>query len=182
MANHVWTHANVLSEKEEVHKQLSEWFDIPCTWNEAHIRGTVEPIFGKYDNYPREEIGPKWILVEDVNPDAGETGILFCSAWSFADGYMKKFVEKVVEMDEDAIVQFKVDGEGDDFLIGGYGSKNGFTYYEEASPDRPWEEQCEEEGLDYDVEIEKFYDEVIEIQEDMIITSINDVDKGDSLK
>ena len=29
MANHVWTHANVLSEKEEVHKQLSEWFDIP---------------------------------------------------------------------------------------------------------------------------------------------------------
>ena len=49
MANHVWTRTQVLSEKVEVHEQLFEWFGDLTGWNEPHIRGTVEPIFGKYE-------------------------------------------------------------------------------------------------------------------------------------
>ena len=134
MANHVWTRTQVLSEKVEVHEQLFEWFGDLTGWNEPHIRGTVEPIFGKYEKYPMDEIGPKWILVEDMDrTDDNETYITLCSAWSFPEGYMEEFVKKMVELDEEATVKFSVDEESDDFLVGGYGSKKGFKWYEEMA-------------------------------------------------
>jgi hypothetical protein len=178
MANHVWTRTQVLSEKVEVHEQLFEWFGDLTGWNEPHIRGTVEPIFGKYEKYPMDEIGPKWIIVEDMDRmDDNETYITFCSAWSFPDGYMAEFCRKVCrELDEDAIVKFSVDEESDDFLVGGYGSKNGFYWCEDESPERPWEEECEEEGLDYDDEINKFYEEVEECTTSMIDSSEKEVE------
>ena len=124
-----------------------------------------------------DAIGPKWILVEDMDrTDDNETFIVFCSAWSFPDGYMQKFVERVVELDEDVKIQFGVEEESDDFLVGGYGSKNGFKWYEDDSPERPWEEECEEEGLDYDDEINKFYDEVNECTDAMIASSEKEVE------
>ena len=177
MANHVWTRTQVLSDKVEVHEQLFEWFGDLTGWNEPHIRGTVEPIFGKYEKYPMDEIGPKWILVEDMDrTDDNETYITLCSAWSFPEGYMEEFVKKMVELDEEATVKFSVDEESDDFLVGGYGSKNGFYWCEDESPERPWEEECEEEGLDYDDEINKFYDEVDECTTSMIDSSEKEVE------
>ena len=179
MANHVWTRTQVFSKKVEVHEQLFEWFGDIKGWDGNTVRQTVEPIFGKYEKYPMEEIGPKWILVEDMDRmDDNETYINFCSAWSFPDGYMQKFIKKVVELDEDATIQFGVDEESDDFLIGGYGSKNGYCFYEDDSPERPWEEECELEGLDYDDEINKFYDEVDGTTSTMIKQSINVVETG----
>ena len=177
MANHVWTRTQVLSDKVEVHEQLFEWFGDLTGWNEPHIRGTVEPIFGKYEKYPMDEIGPKWILVEDMDrTDDNETYITLCSAWSFPEGYMEEFVKKMVELDEEATVKFSVDEESDDFLVGGYGSKKGFKWYEDDSPERPWEEECEEEGLDYDDEINKFYEEVEECTTFMIDSSEKEVE------
>ena len=177
MANHVWTRTQVLSDKVEVHEQLFEWFGDLTGWNEPHIRGTVEPIFGKYEKYPMDEIGPKWILVEDMDrTDDNETYITLCSAWSFPEGYMEEFVKKMVELDEEATVKFSVDEESDDFLVGGYGSKNGFYWCEDESPERPWEEECEEEGLDYDDEINKFYEEVEECTTSMIDSSEKEVE------
>ena len=177
MANHVWTRTQVLSDKVEVHEQLFEWFGDLTGWNEPHIRGTVEPIFGKYEKYPMDEIGPKWILVEDMDrTDDNETYITLCSAWSFPEGYMEEFVKKMVELDEEATVKFSVDEESDDFLVGGYGSKNGFYWCEDESPERPWEEECEEEGLDYDDEINKFYDEGDECTTSMIDSSEKEVE------
>ena len=177
MANHVWTRTQVLSDKVEVHEQLFEWFGDLTGWNEPHIRGTVEPIFGKYEKYPMDEIGPKWILVEDMDRmDDNETYITLCSAWSFPEGYMEEFVKKMVELDEEATVKFSVDEESDDFLVGGYGSKNGFYWCEDESPESPWEEECEEEGLDYDDEINKFYEEVEECTTSMIDSSEKEVE------
>ena len=173
----VWTRIQVLSDKIEVHEQLFEWFGDLTGWNEPHIRGTVEPIFGKYEKYPMDEIGPKWILVEDMDrTDDNETYITLCSAWSFPEGYMEEFVKKMVELDEEATVKFSVDEESDDFLVGGYGSKKGFKWYEDDSPERPWEEECEEEGLDYDDEINKFYEEVEECTTFMIDSSEKEVE------
>ena len=40
---------------------------------------------------------------------------------------------------------------------------------DEDIPERPWEEECEEEGLDYDEEIDNFYDEVNEIQSSLLV-------------
>ena len=171
MANHVWTRTQVLSDKKEVHEKLYEWFGDLNGWNESHIRGTVEPIFGKYDKYPMDAIGPKWILVEDMDDFDTETYITFCSAWSFPEGYMEEFVAVMVALDEDVIVKFTADEESDDFIVGGYGSKNGFKWYEDDSPERPWEEECEEEGLDYDDEIEKFYEEVDGIRDSMVASA-----------
>ena len=176
MANHVWTRTEVLSDKKEVHEKLSEWFCDLSGWSEPHIRGTVEPIFGKYEKYPMDKIGPKWILVEDMDAYDTETYITFCSAWSFPEGYMEEFVKKMVELDEEAVVKFNVEEESDDFLIGGYGSKNGFKWYEDDSPDRPWEEECEEEGLDYDDELNKFYEEVDAIRDSMVTSAENHVE------
>ena len=96
--------------------------------------------------------------------------------WSFPEGYMEEFVKKMVELDEEATVKFSVDEESDDFLVGGYGSKKGFKWYEDDSPERPWEEECEEEGLDYDDEINKFYEEVDECITTMIDSSEKEVE------
>ena len=179
MANHVWTRTQVLSEKVEVHEQLFEWFGKVKGWTGETVRETVEPIFGKYEKYPIDEIGPKWIIVEDMDKtDDNETYLNLCSAWSFPDGYMKKFLEKVLELDEDATIQFMVEEESDDFLIGGYGSKNGYCFYEDDSPERPWEEECELEGLDYDDEINQFYEEIDDMTSTMIAKSVNVVETG----
>ena len=171
MANHVWTRTQVLSEKVEVHEQLFEWFGDLTGWNEPHIRGTVEPIFGKYEKYPMDAIGPKWIVVEDMDDFDTETYITFCSAWSFPEGYLEEFVAVMVALDEDVIVKFTADEESDDFIVGGYGSKKGFHWYEDDSPDRPWEEECEEEGLDYDDEVDKFYQEADDIRDGMVASA-----------
>ena len=179
MANHVWTRTTVLSENKDLHNKLYEWFGDLNGWDESHIRGTVEPIFGEYDRYPMDKIGPKWILVEDMYDDDTETNITFTSAWSFPEGYMEEFVKKVVELDENATVKFTVDEESDDFLVGGYGNKNGISWYEDDSPDRPWEEECEEEGIDYDDAIDKFYDEVNETTSIMLDWCKKEVDKGE---
>ena len=177
MANHVWTRTQVLSENKEVHEKLYEWFGDLNGWNESHIRGTVEPIFGKYDKYPMDAIGSKWIVVEDMDDYDTETYITFCSAWSFPEGYMEEFCRKVCrELDEEAVVKFTADEESDDFLIGGYGNKNGFHWYEDDSPERPWEEECEEEGLDYDDEIDKFYQEVDDIRDSMVASAEQEVE------
>ncbi len=177
MANHVWTRTYVSSEKKEVHDKINKWFGDLSGWNESHIRGTVEPIFGKYEKYPMDKIGTKWILVEDMwNESDEETYINFCSAWSFPEGYMEAFVNKIVELDEGATVRFMADEESDAFLVGGYGSKNGFEWRESESPDRPWEEECEEEGLDYDGEIDRFYDEVSNDHTHMVEESIKQVE------
>ena len=172
MANHVWTRTQVFSKKVEVHEQLFEWFGDIKGWDGDTVRQTVEPIFGKYEKYPMDEIGPKWILVEDMDRmDDNETYITLCSAWSFPEGYMEEFVKKMVELDDDVKVRFTVDEESDDFIVGGYGSKNGFKWYEDDSPERPWEEECEEEGLDYDDEIEKFYEEVDAARDSMVTSA-----------
>ena len=123
-----------------------------------------------------DKIGPKWILVEDMDDHNNETHITFCSAWSFPEGFMERFVEKMAELDEDVKVKFTADEESDDFLVGGYGSKKGFKWYEDDSPERLWEEECEEEGLDYDDELNKFYDEVNECTDAMIASSEKEVE------
>tara|TARA_B100000287_G_scaffold336332_1_gene322018 strand:- start:48 stop:587 length:540 start_codon:yes stop_codon:yes gene_type:complete len=168
MANHVWTRTEVISEKKEVHEKLWDWYGDLSGWNEPHIRGTVEPIFGKYEKYPMDKIGPKWILVEDMDDHNNETHITFCSAWSFPEGFMERFVEKMAELDEDVKVKFTADEESDDFLVGGYGSKKGFKWYEDDSPERLWEDECEEEGLDYDAETDRFLEEVDDAVNGMI--------------
>ena len=67
-------------------------------------------------------------------------------------------------------MEFIGDEESDEFLFAGYGSKNGFHWEEETDvPERPWEEDCEEKGLDYDEEADRFYDEVGEIQMTMLM-------------
>jgi hypothetical protein len=88
---------------------------------------------------------------------------------------MEEFVKKVVELDENATVKFTVDEESDDFLVGGYGNKNGISWYEDDSPDRPWEEECEEEGIDYDDAIDEFYLDVQETTDALMSLAIKDL-------
>ena len=81
-------------------------------------------------------------------------------------------------MDEDACMSFTGDEESDDFLFAGYGSKNGFHWKmdDDEGPERPWEEECEEEGLDYDACLDTFYDDVNEIQANLLAECVKEVD------
>ena len=100
MANHVWSRVVVTSDEEELHQQLESWFtDIGPT----DVRGTVKPLFGDYETYPTDEIGSKWIYVEDFdNWSENETYINFCSAWHFPEGYMEQLAAVVLAMDSSA--------------------------------------------------------------------------------
>ncbi len=172
MANYVWSRVTVTSEEEELHTQLEEWYtDLGPT----DVRGTVVPLFGEYENYPIDEIGSKWIYVEDFDDWAeDETYINFCSAWSFPEGYMERLAAMVFAMDSSASIEVRAEEESDDFLVGGYGDKNGFACYSDDSPDRPWEEQFDDYN-DYDEHINEFYDEVNDVQDDLIEQAKNEV-------
>ena len=165
MANHVWSRVVVTSDEKELHQQLEDWF---TNLGPTDVRGTVQPLFGDYETYPIDEIGSKWIYVEDFdNWSENETYINFCSAWHFPEGYMEQLAAVVLAMDSSASLEVRGDEESDDFLVGGYGDINGFSCYMDDSPDRPWEEQFDDYN-DYDEHINEFYDEVNDVQDDLI--------------
>ena len=80
-------------------------------------------------------------------------------------------------MDENAKMSFTGDEESNAFLFAGYGSKDGYHWeMSDDVPERLWEEECEEEGLDYDEETDKFYDEVDDIHNSLLNESIKQVE------
>ena len=169
MANHVWQRVNINSEKKEVHNKLEEWFG---NLDYSDVRGTVEPVFGKDWKYDIDKVGSKWVIVEDCYFEEDSSYINFCSAWSPADGFLEELMKVVLGIDEEATMDFTGDEESDDFLFAGYGSKRGFHWItEDDNPERPWEEECEEEGLDYDACIDTFYDEVSCITDSLVMES-----------
>jgi len=177
MANHVWTRTYVHSDKKEVHNKIEEWYG-NLDWN--NVRGVVDPIFGKDWKDDIDLIGSKWIVVEDGDMGGDkETYINFCSAWCAPIAFMEEFTSVILAMDENATIEFTGDEESDDFLFAGYGSINGFKWDEEDGLERPWEEECEEEGIDYDDAIDKFYDEVNETTSLMLEWCKKEVDKGE---
>jgi hypothetical protein len=160
MANHVWTRTYVRSDKKEVHNKMEEWYG-DLDWHD-------------------DLIGSKWIVIEDSDYGENESYINFCSAWCAPIAFMEEFTSVILAMDENATIEFTGDEESDDFLFAGYGSINGFKWDEESDgPERPWEEECEEEGIDYDDAIDKFYDEVNETTSIMLDWCKKEVDKGE---
>jgi hypothetical protein len=165
----------VNSHKPEVHQTLEKWFG-NLEYN--NVRGVVEPVFGKDFEYDTEIVGSKWIVVEDCDFGDVESYINFCSAWHPADGFLEELNSVLQAIDENACISFTGDEESDDFLFAGYGSKNGFTMeWTDDVPERPWEEECEEEGIDYDKAIDTFYDDVNEIQSNLLAEAVMEVDK-----
>ena len=167
MANHVWQRVTISSETPVVHKKLKEWYG-NIEYND--VRGVVEPIFGENWEYDTDLIGSKWVILEDADFGDDESYLHFVSAWAPAIGFLEELNSAISAVDEDATLEFIGDEESDEFLFAGYGSKNGFHWEEETDvPERPWEEDCEEKGLDYDDEADRFYDEVGEIQMAMLM-------------
>ena len=176
MANHVWTRAFIRSDKKEVHNKLNERYG---SLSYDDVKGVVEPVFGKDWKYDINLIGSKWIIIEDGDFGGDEeTYINFCSAWAPPLEFMEEFNSVIMSMDEEAILEFTGDEESDDFLFAGYGSKNGFHWKmdDDEGPERPWEEECEEEGLDYDECIDRFYDDVNEVQSKLLAECVMEVD------
>jgi hypothetical protein len=165
----------VNSHHPEVHQTLNKWFG-SLEYND--IKGVVEPVFGKDFKYTTEAVGSKWVIVEDCDFGDDESYINFCSAWHPADGFLEELSAVITAMDENACMSFTGDEESDDFLFAGYGSKNGFHWKmdDDEGPERPWEEECEEEGLDYDECIDRFYDDVNEIQANLLAECVMEVD------
>ena len=174
MANHVWQRVTINSEKPELHNKLRRWWD-RLEYND--VKGVVEPVFGKDFKYSTDVVGSKWVIIEDCDFGEDETYINFCSAWSPAVGFLEELNSVIQAMDENACMSFTGDEESDDFWFAGYGSKNGFHWEEDADgPERPFEEECEEDGTDYDELIDEFYDEVNDLQSILLSECIMRVD------
>ena len=47
---------------------------------------------------------------------------------------------------------------------------------DDEGPERPWEEDCEQEGLNYDDCIDRFYDDVNEVQSKLLAECVMEVD------
>jgi len=174
MANHVWQRVTIESDKSELHQKLDDWFG-SLKYND--VKGVVEPIFGKDWKYDTDAVGSKWIIVEDCTFGDTESYINFCSAWHPADGFLEELNSVLLAMDENATMSFTGDEESNDFLFAGYGSKDGFHLeMSDDVPERIWEEECEEEGLDYDEETDNFYEEVDDIHNSLLNESIKQVE------
>jgi len=174
MANHVWQRVTINSEKEGVHRKLERWWD-KVEYND--VRGVVEPVFGKDFEYSTDVVGSKWVIIEDCDFGEDETYINFCSAWSPAIGFLEELNSVIQALDNEACMSFVGDEESDDFWFAGYGSKNGFHWEEDADgPERPFEEECEEDGTDYDELIDEFYDECNDLQSILLSECIMRVD------
>ncbi len=162
MANHVWQRVTINSEKPELHSKLRRWWD-KLEYND--VKGVVEPVFGKDFEYSTSAVGSKWVIIEDRDFGEDASYVNFVSAWSPAVGFLEELNSVILAMDEEATMEFVGDEESDDFLFAGYGSKNGFHWEEDSDvPERLWEEDCEEKGLDYDDETDRFYDECNDLQ------------------
>jgi len=166
MANHVWQRVTINSEKPELHNKLRRWWD-RLEYND--VKGVVEPVFGKDFKYSTDVVGSKWVIIEDRDFGENESYINFVSAWSPAVGFLEELNSVILAMDEEATMEFVGDEESDDFLFAGYGSKNGFHWEEESDvPERPFEEECEEYGIDYDELIDEFYDDCNDLQSTLL--------------
>ena len=149
MANYVYTRVRIESNEDKLHTWLQESFREKNTGlTNDGVRNTIENVFGEYEEYPWDEVGSKWIYVEDA-PWIRDNDIemTFVSAWSFPSGYVEKFISKLVEYDENVKVWVEADEESLDFLVGGYGNKNGFIFHDtDVLPDYP--EDLEDEGYE----------------------------------
>ena len=154
MANHVRSRVEVESKSKEIHEYLQR-FDDSCTglYNNQSGPNTTKVVFGEDWKYNIDDIGSKWIFVEEpgyYGEDSEFTeDLVFCSAWHFPTEFFESLTEKLIEISDDFELVVTVDEESEDFVGGGVGNKNGFEYVEDD----------EIEPMDWDNEDDDYRDE-----------------------
>ena len=62
MANHCWTNVQIYSENDKVHDHIDHLYE---ELGYDDIKECVEALFGSYEVYPINEVGSKWICLEN---------------------------------------------------------------------------------------------------------------------
>ena len=101
MANYCWTNVQIYSENDKVLDHIDHLYE---ELGYDDIKECVEALFGSYKEYPINEVGSKWICLENGPDREGDdlTTLRFCSAWSFPEGYIKKLLDSIIEIDRHA--------------------------------------------------------------------------------
>ena len=154
MANHVRSRVEVESPNKEIHEFMSK-FDDSCTGIHKNDSGpnTCKVVFGEDWKFNINDIGSKWIFVEETAYSDLKEGLtwelVFCSAWHFPEDFFRNLTKKLQEITDDFELTVMCDEESEDFVGGGVGNKNGFVYIEDD----------EIEPLDWDNEDDDYKDE-----------------------
>jgi hypothetical protein len=178
MANNVWTTINIEGGTPETMKKVAELFehekggkssDMDSEWLCRTIYEDYEPT----RSWMHENMGPKWIYVEDLMIFEDYIEFSTQSAWDYPDIYLKKLLETVLKIDEAITIRAQFDDEMPNFVGAAYGNKNGYYDLFDHDVERPSEEDFEdEEGeIDYDAHdeaVEKYDYELDEIKDDLL--------------
>ena len=127
--------------------------------NSESCPNTCKVVFGEDWKYDIDDVGSKWIFVEETpfwnkvegGPDYTDE-MVFCSAWHFPTDFFEALTEELQKISDDFELIVTCDEESEDFVGGGFGNKNGFEYVEDDDRDEHWDEiqsaksQCVDEA------------------------------------
>lgn len=186
MANNVYTVVSIESSKEVI-KNFADKLFTPeveeADWHEkSNIAGNnLYKLI--YDNYPAEysrdwnteNLGAKWCFLHDWLIEDDVIELTFESAWyppeelfhEMADWFTKRGEFEMEARSEDEAYQN---------VSGGYANQNGSEFIVEDMdiPEWPDEDKFDTTEL-YDEAMETFYDEIIELKENLINESKEDL-------
>ena len=164
MANHVFTNINIKFETAKDSTKFLEWIaylpenDMPYlqkmeTCNNCMLDSLYEDKQDSYD-YFIENIGAKWISIDDIDHNDNEVDINWTSAWSFADKLFIKLSNHVIEQFPEALLHVTYEDEGFGFVGAAYMSKLGYDL-DEYDPE-----------IDHDSD--EFFDQITDKKQELL--------------
>lgn len=181
MANNVNTSIQINGSEETI-KEISKIFNHESggdkyAMNSEWISRTITEKYDSDYTWTRENIGPKWVYLEDDMFFDDYIELKLVSAWDYPDLYLKNLLKKLLEIDENITIEGQFQDEMPNFVGGFYGSKNG---YEDVMVD---EDDCESPDYDdYDTDEEyeeaqqEFFYELDEIMDECQSSSKENVE------
>jgi len=184
MANNVYTVVSIEASKETL-KNFTDKLFTPevekADWRQKSDL-LADNLYGLlYKDYPKdnltrdwmtENVGAKWCFVHDWQVDDDIIDLTFDSAWYPPDELFHKIADWFTKRGE-----FEMEARSEDeaylHVSGGYANQNGseFICEDDGLPEYPDEDDFEdnEDQYAYDEAVEKFYDKISEIKDDLIL-------------
>ncbi len=189
MANNVYTVVSIEASKEVLKNFVDKIFTAEvekADWQKKSDLLADNLYRLLYKDYPKEysrdwmteNVGAKWCFVHDWQIDDDIIDLTFDSAWYPPEELFHEIADWFIKRGE-----FEMEARSEDeaylHVSGGYANQNGseFIMEDDNLPEYPDEDDFEdnEDEYAYDEAVDKFYDKISEIKDDLILECKQDL-------
>ena len=187
MANNVYTVVSIESSKKLIKNFADKLFTPEVEEADWQKKSDLlaDNLYGLlYKDYPKdnltrdwmiENVGAKWCFVHDWMVDDDNIDLTFDSAWYPPEELFHEIADWFAKRGE---FEMKAKSEDEAYLhvSGGYANHNGseFICEDDNLPEYPDEEDYKDQ-YEFDEAVEKFYDQIDDIKEDLILECQQDL-------